>query len=385
MTNTYGIGGIVLDSVAEIISDYHAKAKLAWDESVYLGEDEYLGHFYALVGTTLGEINQVLQSVWDGFSVANSSGTQLDRILEVVWVFRQQAAKSTVQQLQFTAVKPTTVAALSKVKTAANVIWETTEEIVFAAAGTSTVPARCTVNGANDAAIGDINALVNSIYGISAVTNLDAAIPGRFRETDETLKKRHTAVVATAGLDAAAVVLNEVSSVSGVDSTYVFDNDTDAAVDGVPAGNLHVSVIGGADADIAAAIADKKGVGVPTYGSTTVSVYNSTTKQAKDINFSRAANVPIYVTLTVADVDGVFPSDGAQQLKEALVAHIDEFEINDDVVYTELYKPIYSIPGHFVTTLYTGIAPSPSGIVTLSMTALQRATLDITNVSVTVL
>ncbi len=384
MTSTFDSTGITLDRYSDILARLISLSEAQWGESIDTAEDEFLGHMLRLVSLLDGELNQVVQDVYDAISIANSSGVRTAALIELIGLERLPAAYSTVT-LSITATIATTLPAGKQYRTTAGVIFATDAELVFAGAGTSTVAATCTVVGANDAGIGEITTIVTPYHGISAVTNLAAATPGRDQETTAEMKARHTTAVETSGENDLAGILQAVSEVTGVSAEYGYDNDTALAVGVVPAHTIRISCIGGADADIAEAIDNNITSSVATYGATTEAVYNTTTKQSTDINFDRAVATDNHISFTIATVDGVFPDDGEDLLKAALVAHYDDININDNVIYSALYNPIYSVEGiTAVTQLKLDTIDAPVGVIDLVSTPLIRYTLATGDIDITV-
>lgn len=386
MTSTYDSTGIVLDRYADILDRLVTLAEAQWGSSVDTSEDEFLGHQIRNMALLLSEINDILQSVYDTMSVANSTGSRLDNLCALIGLERSAADYSTVT-LTLTATAATTVPAGTQYKTAAGVVFATDEELVFSGAGSDTVAATCTVTGPYNAAIGEVTTIVNPIYGISACTNAAAATPGKDRDTDAELKIKHTSAVARSGEETAAAIRFAVEEVDGVDDCYVFDNDTnDTASDGTPAHSIHVAVIGGAHDDIAEAIALSKSAGVATYSATTHSAdfYDSDTGQNKTIYFDVAADVPLYVAVIGTKIPGLWPDNGETLMKEYLVEHLADFHIADDLSYKSLYKPIYTVPGFICTSLKVDTHSTPDGEADLTATTLERFTLDSADISITV-
>jgi uncharacterized phage protein gp47/JayE len=384
MTSSFDSTGITLDRVADIKSRLETLAKAQWGKSIDVSEDEFLGHQIANLSLILGEINELVQEIYDALSVSNSTGTQLDNLLELIGLYRSSDSYSTAN-LKLTATCATTVPTGTQYKTAAGIIFATDDELVFAAAGDDYVDATCTVVGQNNAAIGEISQIVNPINGITTVTNLAAAIPGSLRESDSEFKTMHTLAVATSGDDDVASLYEAIDSVEGVDAVYIHDNDTEEeASDYTPSHFIHVAVIGGDDDEIAAAIDDNKTAGVGTFGEEEIEVYNTTTCQTKTIYFDRAENVPIHIAIEGTAIVGVFPDNGSTLIREYLISHFSEFRINDDVIYTALYKPIYTCPGFIVTSLLIGTSDPPGGTSNIEITALERATLEVANIYIAV-
>jgi len=372
MTSSYSSSGLVVDRYADILARFIVLAEEKWGDSIDTSEDEFLGHLFRIVATVQAETNESLQSVYDAISVNGSSGVGLDNLMELIGIERTAAAYSTVT-LSFTASKATTVPSGTQVKTSANVIFETDSAIVFAAAGSDDVTATCTEEGAYNAAAATVTTMVNSVYGISSVTNAAAATPGRSRETDAAEKRRHTTATSSTGTNSLAEIYEAVTAVSGVTSCSTVDNGD---------GTISVAVIGGAAADIGAAIADNLTEGITTSGSSSVDVYNETTGQTKTINYTVGADVPIHIAITTGTLSN-YPADGDDQIRDALVALGAEYELGDNVIYNELFRPIYGVSGHVLSDLQVATSGPPSGTSDITMTAAQRATITAANIDIT--
>ena len=278
--------------------------------------------------------------------------------------------------LTLTATKATTVPAGSQYKTAAGVIFATDSALTFTAAGSSTVASTATIYGANNAAINTITTIVTSVDGISAVTNAAAAVPGRLRATDAEQKASHTIAVATAGEgDDASIYEALTTDALGTSAVSVVSNPTTATVDGVPAYHLHCVCIGGSDADIAEAIHITKTNSVPTYGSTAVVHYDTTSKQSETINFSRGTAVPIYISVNISLTAGQYTDDYAAQIRANYVALIAPFRIGDDVKYNSLYGPVTTVGGVTLNSLTVGTGVGPVGVIDVTMSNVQVAQL----------
>lgn len=375
MSSTYDSNGINMAPYADVKSDMDADGKELWGEGINLDPDGFVGGSFEINSQALAVINQLIQDAYDGFRIPNATGAALDSLIALIGLERQSQAYSTAT-LTLTSTQPTTVIAGSLYGTSSGINFATDTAVVFSAAGSQDVAATAVLPGELNAAIAEIDQIVTSVYGVTSVTNAAAAIPGRDRETDAEIRVRHSAATATSGENDAASIYEAVGAVDGVSSVYVQDNDID--------GYVAVSVIGGSDDDVAQAIANNLTIGIPTVGTTAVDIYNTTTRQTKTINFTRATNLPIYITMTITAATGLFPDDGTDQIKAALAAHFELLEINDDVIYSALYAPIYSVDGVTVNSLFTGIAASPTGTSDITVTNANRATIAASNISITV-
>ena len=370
MTSTYDDNGVVYDKYADIVTDMSAKAVELLGESINLDQDSAYGHFMQIVAETEAIANEIDQDVFDAGSVENSSGTTLAGNVAFVGVERSGFSYSTISSVQLTATKAVTVPANTRYGTATNVIFETDEELVITGAGTGTVSCTCTVAGPFDVAIGELNLIKSSVNGISAVTNLTAAVPGVKRQTDAQLKETHTITVATSGENDSAGIYQALYEIP-VTKALVVDNDTDAIVDTVPANTIRVIVIGGEDEDVANAIWNNKTTGVPTFGSESYECYDSTYGQTKTIYFDRGATEPVDIAINITK-QGNFPSDGENTIKEAFATIFDSYTLGSTVIYNQCISAVFSVVGVQLNSITVD-----SGTADVTMTAIQLPSLDI--------
>ena len=375
--STYNSTGLSLIRYADILANSITDAEASWDESIDTtindAQDAFLGHLLRNISLVVSDINEILQDIYDSGSVLNATGTRLDHLLALVGISRQGDVASTAT-LTLTSDRATTVPAGSQYKTSTGLIFATDTALTFTGAGSDDVAATCTIYGPNAAAAGTITTIVTSVDGITAVTNASAATAGRYRATDSEQKASHTIAVSTSGLNDEASIYEALIAVTGVSGASVDSNDTDATDDGVPAYNLHCVVIGGTDAAVAAAIHENRISSAPTYGGTSVVHYDTRTSQAKTINFDRGTEVPIYIEIGLTLISGQYSDDYQVQIRDHLVTHFEDFRIGDDVIYTELYKPIYSVSGIVVTSLKIDTTASPVNTSDETMSSTQLAT-----------
>jgi uncharacterized phage protein gp47/JayE len=372
--STYGSTGLSMDRYADILAQMIALAEAWKGSSLSTDEQTLMGHLLRQVAYQTDNVNEKIQSLYSTMSVSDNIGNGLDNIVELIGLSRQSAVKSTAT-VTCIASKACTIPAGSLVKTSANVYFSTDEDLIFAGSGYDYVGVTCTEFGPISGGAGEINTIVNSVNGWSSVNNVDAIIPGRNRETDVDLKIRHTTAVATSGERDAASIAEAVGAVAGVSAVKVLE-DTASSIP------VYVYVIGGTDADIAKAIDDQLTVGIGTGGTTAVDVYNDTLREVKTIRFSRATDVDIYIDMVLSINENLFPADGALQIKEALSGIFNGNSIGVDVIYNQLFQPIYTVPGVIVSQLFIGTSPSPSGTSNITIGNAWRAVLDTANIGI---
>lgn len=228
-----------------------------------------------------------------------------------------------------------------------------------------------------------IDTILTPMLGWDSVINPVAATPGEERETDEQLRLRFRNGKfdrATNTLDAIYSALINLDNVSEV---TIYENDTSVVdANGVPAHSFLPIVSGGLSTDIANAIWDNKPIGILSYGNTTVSI-NDVQGFPHDVSFSRPDPVVIYISMDIT-TDVNFPPNGNDAIKSALLSYFEaNFGTGDDVIYSRLYTPINSIPGHEVNTLTIGTSPSPVGVSNVVIAFDEIASLSSVNIVIT--
>jgi uncharacterized phage protein gp47/JayE len=164
----------------------------------------------------------------------------------------------------------------------------------------------------------------------------------------------------------------------------IYENDTDVTdANGIPAHSFMPIVLGGISTNIAQAIWENKPLGIRSYGNTIVTIYDSQ-GFPHDIGFERPNPVPIYISLDLT-TNSEFPQDGEQVIKDAIAAYMEaNFGIGEDVIYSRLYTPINSVPGHYINSLTIGTSPSPVGTSNIPIAFNELFSLDPNNIVITV-
>lgn len=114
---------------------------------------------------------------------------------------------------------------------------------------------------------------------------------------------------------------------------------------GRPPKSFETVVEGGSDAAVALKIWQLKPAGIQTFGNTQVAIIDSQ-GNTQQIFFSRATPIYIWVTVTlVLNPQETFPSNGLQQVANAILAYGDSLGIGVDVFFQRVQAAIFSVPG----------------------------------------
>ena len=243
------------------------------------------------------------------------------------------------------------------------------------------VTATCSETGPNEQDPNTIESIQSPVLGWNTATNPSAAVAGTSIETDSELRSRYAAAKFQDSVNTYEAIYAAILKLDGVEQVVIYENETDTAFVSppVPAHSFYTIVLGGNSNEIAQTIWDNKPAGIGTAG-TTYTVVDSMGVE-HDIKFGRPTDVPIYIDVEVT-AQSDYPSDGDDQIKNAIIAHIDALGIGEDVIYSRLYTPINSVAGHYVNTLTLDTAATPVATSNLTIDYFERATITAANINV---
>ncbi len=254
--------------------------------------------------------------------------------------------------------------------------------------GAVDVAARATVTGPIVAVAGDISNRDSQIGGWDGVINLLDASLGRAQMTDAALRALRQAELAQPGTSPAdairaALLLVDQGTNDPVTAASVFVNFADVTDgNGLPPHSIEALVHGGSDASIFACLLANVAAGIRTHGTTTGTVTDSS-GNVQTMAFSRPAEIPIYVSVTLSKDPSTYPSDGDSQVKLAIVNWGNGRDDGDDVVSAAVLAQVFKVSGVLDVSLpLIGTAPSPTLTTTITITNRQRATFDTSRITV---
>lgn len=205
--------------------------------------------------------------------------------------------------------------------------------------------------------IGEVNILGSPVWGWESVTNPTPSIKGRKRETDAELRARFKNSRFDKAINIIESLYSALFQLYDVKAAVIYENDTNQVNDkGIPPHSFLTIVDGGSSVEIAQAIWQNRPTGILSVGNTQVDIVDSY-GYTRTIKFSRPVEVPVYIQIDLT-TDSRFPSDGEEQIKNALIAYVNQRQIQTGVVYSRLYTPINTVPGHQVNSLLIGKDPS---------------------------
>ena len=204
-----------------------------------------------------------------------------------------------------------------------------------------------------------IRTIVTPTIGLNEVVNFDVGITGSERETDAELRARRQVELQKAGTTTLGGMKEAVEQVPNVENVTIIENDTSVTDgDGRPPHSFEVFVTHPNNQEnrdnIAQAIYNTKPVGIGNVS--TVAAPNQREGNIIDVNdvattltYSApdtvAINLIVNLTLSSASEGVTYPTDGDQQVRDALAAYFATLELGNDVKNHLLYTPVNTVPG----------------------------------------
>lgn len=199
--------------------------------------------------------------------------------------------------------------------------------------------------GAIVAQAGTVNTMETTIAGIDSVYNRYDLTMGRDEESDTELRQRYLDNLVVTGVATVDAIIQAVRRVAGVSSATLEENDTeDTNANGVPAKSFKVTVVGGANNDIAQAIWDTKPVGIRSYGSTEGHALDADNGDHV-IKFFRPDPIFAWVKLSweVDDEESLnfSKADVPDEIKRAINNYGDTIEVGQDIIPNRILRYVY--------------------------------------------
>ena len=353
--------GIEATSLGDYITKLEDAFKSALGADLSLEPATPQGQLIGALALVLTQSDELALHVANGLSLHTSIGRQLQDYGTLFSLAKIEGERSTVTAT-LNGTTGTVVPAGARAATAENALFASDTQVIIGSGGTVDVLMRAVENGPTIVAVGSLSKIVDAIPGWLGVTNSAAGDIGRNEETDAEYRRRYLSEVSIHGRDSLEAIRARVLSISGVVGCLVRDNPTSAsaATQGIniAARSLLVIVQGGANIDIATAIAATKPVGTPTVGNVTVNVPHPHGFNIP-IKFRRVITIPIKVAINLT-VSPSFPSTGFTTMRESLVNWFDGtwpvpgpgifdqsgIGIGEEIDLVRLNTPLNAVPGH---------------------------------------
>jgi uncharacterized phage protein gp47/JayE len=396
--------GAVLPSFQSIVNDLISGYQGIYSNVVYLGTDTAKYQEISIFALKVYDSNLFAQLCYNARSPSTAVGSDLDSIVKMNGLARKAASFSTAPET--ISGVPFTLITNGQITDNQGNVWALPATVTIPSGGSVLVGVTCLTPGAIAAAPGAINTISGgATAGWTGATNPSAAVPGLPVETDSQLRGRQAVSVAAPSLTRLAATLAAVAQVPGVTryapptpspsgTSTSIENPT-GAVDsfGNPPHSVSMVVEGGLDLAVATAIFQKRGIGPFTNpgtssGSTSVPVTDPASGGIMNVGFQRPTYVPIFATMVLHGLTG-YTTSVIGLVQAAIVTYLNSLQIGETITFSSLYAvaqsvmPSLLVPQFSITSLFTGTAASPAGIIDIPLDYFQVAQGIIGNILVT--
>jgi uncharacterized phage protein gp47/JayE len=432
--------GLVIRSLQDIREEINAEVHSRIAPSIDMSDGSIEGQWAGIVAEQIALAEEGLELVNGSLDPDSATGAQLDAISALTGTLRREArpslaaltltgtpltivsegsrASQTVTEVEFVTLEDATIEELdaweadtsyalgSQVTNDGNayvatvagtsdssggptgedsVIVDNTVTWRFMGEGTGAidVPSAAAEVGPTLAVSGTITEIETPVSGWNGVINLLDATLGRLEETDEDLRLRRELELAASGSSTKDGIRAALLQVTGVTAVTVFVNNSMVTdPDGMPPKSVEALVQGGDDQDIWDSLLANVAAGIETHGTEDGTAADSQGTEI-DVSFSRPEEIEIYIDIELHVDPLVYPSDGDDQVKLAIVLFGDAQPTGKDAVAFSLGAQAFKVPGVLdVLSIDIGASPSPSGSTTIAISLRQLAQYDTSRILV---
>lgn len=218
---TLPTGSELLD---QMVDEYELLTGLTVDRN--RTDDQAVMIMATMMATQLAEALELVQSVYDGTNPDAATGKQAEDAAYLVGVEPDPASKSQAT-VTLTALAGTVIPEGSIVEGGGadgTARWLTSEDVT--STGSDDVVVVAQVAGPVLAEAGDIDTIVSTVSGWSAVTNAEAANPGKNRETFAALRSKRRLALQKTGSTSTSAIRAALLDLDYVDGCVVLENNS---------------------------------------------------------------------------------------------------------------------------------------------------------------
>lgn len=392
--SSYGVTdeGFVDKPLEDILTELETEQKANIDPGFDVSAQSPAGQINGIFASKLRELWEVAQAAYNSVDPDSAIGQALTRLSLISGTVKEAATKSTVTAtVNLNAGVTLAAGAVASVSGNPTARFVTTEAVTNGGGAPAdvSVAMEAQTAGAVVANTGTLTVIETPQSGWNSVTNAADATIGEAAETDTELRSRRETEVRAGGSTKLSAIESAVAAVTGVTKVRGFenvDNITDA--DGVPPHSFQIVALGGDADEIAQAIWDTGAGGIEAHGSSSgnaIDANGATQVVAFDRPTERTIYMDVFLTVNTDPLLGaVYPGDGDDQVKAALAALVQTFDIGDDLILSALYPSILAIDGVLdVTSIEADFSASPSATSNLTIGSRELADLDTANITVT--
>ena len=344
--------GYIRPTYDEILAERITLAQELFGEDIDTSNASALGKFIRLSVQDLAEAYEAQEIIYYSRFPHTATGQSLDRLMPFASITRNAATRAE-HKIQFTGTAEYEIPVGFLVGTSGEEEFYLLNPVILNADGTGIGIVQCTIAGEiGNVALGTISEIINPDANVSSIQHISIITIGKETESDIELRKRFAIAIEGSGSGTITAIRGAVMRINGVAGCMIIENSSQEVVDGRPPHSFEVFVYAPEtlDQEVAEMIFSKKPIGIQLVGDIAVEVIDDS-NTVQTIRFSRIAETVVYIQATIA-INKNFELNGVDQIKESLVEYVNSMGAGEDVIFTSLYKHIFSVTGvHDVTSL----------------------------------
>lgn len=323
--------GLVLPTEAAILTGVQADINTAFGGGVNPALETPQGQLASSEAAIIADKNAEVALVVNQIDPQYADGRFQDAIARIYYLTRKPATSTSVTAT-LGGVPSTVIPAGTLAQDTGGNTYSLTANATIGAGGTVNAEFQNVTTGPIPCPASSLIKVYQSISGWDTITNAADGTLGQDVETREDFEFRRKNSVAINSKGTPEAIYAAVFAVDNVLDVYVIDNPTGVTVNTgatnypVIAHSVYIAVVGGVDADIAAAIWNKKDVGCDYNGNTSVSVTDTSGYSypypTYTVKFERPASLAVKFAVEIVN-DPSLPSDIVTLTKNAIIARFN--------------------------------------------------------------
>ena len=323
--------GLVIPAETDILAGVQADMNAAFGGGLNPGLETPQGQLASSQAAVIGDKNNEVALIVNQVDPQYSADRFQDAIGRIYFLTRKPATPTAVTA---------TLGGIAGTVIPAGTFAQDTDGNTYALSGDATIGIAGTVDadfqnvqtGPIPCAAGTLTSVYQAIPGWDTITNAADGTMGSNVESRADFEYRRRNSVALNGKGTPQAIYAAVFDLLDVLDVYVKDNPSGNTVNTGPTNypilphSVYVAVVGGTDAEVAAAIWRKKDAGCDYNGNTTVTVTDdagySYPQPTYTVKFERPAALPVLFAVSLVD-DPSLPSDIVQRVKAAIIARFN--------------------------------------------------------------
>jgi uncharacterized phage protein gp47/JayE len=332
---TIDANGVTVPLFTDVLAFLQQQYQTIYGSDINLDPDTQDGQWIGVIAAVINDSNQTVAATYLSYSPSFAIGAGLSSVVKINGIRRQIPSYSTVL-VRCVGVAGTIVGnGFIGDNLNLGTTWQLPAGSTIPPEGDIVLTATCTAAGAVIANTGTLTNILTPVPGWQTVNNESPAVPGAPIETDAQLRRRQTQSVANPSQSIILGIQGGIENLPGVQRVFVYENPTGSPdINGLPAHSMAAVVEGGDSTEVAQSIALRKTPGSPTYGTTSIIVYDARGIPAQ-INFFELVLVPITVHITLKALAGYTGAIG-QEITNQVVAFLTTLPIGYDSYYSKL-------------------------------------------------